>query len=43
MPTTETDTELDPEIAALLTECKKVGPSEIIPDEPFEPTTDERF
>ncbi len=41
MPTTET--ELDPEVAALLAECQKVGPSEIIQDEAFEPTTDERF
>lgn len=43
MLTTDTDTQIDPEVAALLAECKKVGPSEIIPDEVFEPTTDERF
>jgi hypothetical protein len=41
MPTTDTD--LDLEVAALLAECKKVGPSEIVPDEAFEPTADERF
>ena len=38
-----TETELDPTVAALLAECQKVGPSEIVPDEDFEPTTDERF
>lgn len=41
MPTT--DTEIDPEVAALLAECKKVSPSEIIQDGDFEPTDDERF
>lgn len=39
----ETLSEIDPEVAALLAECEKVGPSEIVPDEAFEPTTDERF
>ncbi len=28
---------------ALLAECKRVGPSEIIPDGEFEPTSDKRF
>ena len=37
------DTDLDTELAELLAECKKVGPSEIIPDEAFEPTDDGRF
>jgi len=40
---TETLSEIDPEVAALLAECKKVSPSEIILDGDFEPTTDERF
>ena len=43
MPTTDTDTQLDPEVAALLAECKKVSPTEIIPDAGFEPTNDDRF
>ena len=38
-----TDTQIDPDVAALLAECKKVSPSEIIEDEPFQPTADERF
>lgn len=38
-----TDTQIDPEVAALLAECKKVSPSEIIPDGDLEPATDERF
>lgn len=37
------DNDLDSEVAALLAECQQVGPSEIIPDGEFTPTTDERF
>ena len=35
--------EIDPEIAALLEECRAAGPSEIIADGEFAPTDDERF
>jgi len=39
------DPQIDPEIAELLAECQRVGPSEIIHDDSasFEPTSDARF
>jgi len=37
------DTEIDPETAELLAACQEAGPSELIPDGAFEPTTDPRF
>lgn len=43
MDDTDLDTNLETDLAALLAECKKVGPSEIIHDEAFEPTADGRF
>ena len=35
--------DLDPEVLELLAQCQEAGPSEIIPDDEFEPTDDGRF